>query len=107
VLGAASHDCDLGGLAVPKIGEGAVDDSNCLRPQRDSSWPTDTHQNIRRGAALRDLVSDVGWFGCSAGCSREPRFTEAFPGGVANGWQKTGARGSPIERRGASASAHA
>ena len=70
-----------------------------LRPQRDSNWPTGTHEDFRRGAALRGFLSDVGRFGCSATGPGNPPRGPAFLSVVASTWQKGGApnRTRPVE----------
>jgi len=62
-------------------------------PQRDSNWPTGTHENFRRGAALREFVSDVGRFGSPAAGIREAPGAAQFLSFVANGWQRQVTRG--------------
>jgi NAD(P)-dependent dehydrogenase (short-subunit alcohol dehydrogenase family) len=42
------------------------------RPQRDSNRPTGTREKLRRGAALRYFVSDVGRFEGSGATCEEP-----------------------------------
>jgi hypothetical protein len=53
------------------------------------------HENFRRGAALREIVSDVGRFDCSATKEGAPPSTVVYRVVVANGWQGLA---SPLRR---------
>lgn len=64
-----------------------------LRPQRDSNRPTGTHENFRRGAALREIVSDVGRFEDPCGVVA----TSQAPWGSLESWQMDGKATGPFD----------
>jgi hypothetical protein len=66
-----------------------------VRPQRDSNWPTGTRENIRRGAALRSFVSDVGRLRFRGGMRASVVFRRV-PTVVARGRQRLDKGPSPL-----------